>query len=394
MKILILSLLLISSLGFASDFPGQFYGEVTLEYRYFPNEGLYGNTEKHHPSVAIKPEYSYSWDNDRKVFSFVPFARIDRVDSARTHFDVRELSFVSSWSRLELRLGISKVFWGVTESQHLVDVINQTDFVENPDREQKLGQPMVNPILVTPAGNFEFFILPYFRERTFAGEKGRYRGAVLVDTDRAEYTHEDENRHIDYSLRWSANWENLEWAASYFTGTDRVPYFRFDAASNRLIPVYGQSRQAALELQYIYKDLLLKAELLHKDSAFYNLYSAATIGFEYTFSNVANTLDIGLLYEWLYDSRDQTSPSANYNASFYGTRLAFNDEASTEALVGAIFNNETSDLNVFRIEASRRINQSLSLGVEVNIIGNPPEQSMLYQFRADDYLQMTLSAYF
>ena len=105
MKILTLSLLFISSLGFASDFPGQFYGEATLEYRYFSNEGLYGNTEKHHSSVAIKPEYSLSWDNDRKVISVIPFARIDRVDSARTNFDLRELSFVSSWSQLEFRLG-------------------------------------------------------------------------------------------------------------------------------------------------------------------------------------------------------------------------------------------------------------------------------------------------
>ena len=43
----------------------------------------------------------------------------------------------------KFRVGVGKVFWGVTESQHLVDIINQTDLVENIDTEDKLGQPML-----------------------------------------------------------------------------------------------------------------------------------------------------------------------------------------------------------------------------------------------------------
>lgn len=394
MKTLTILLIFFSSFVFANDFPGKLSGEVTAEYRYYPVEGKYGNTQEHYGSITIRPEYSLSWNNDRNVISIVPFARLDQRDSDRSHYDIRELSLVSSWSFLELRIGISKVFWGVTESQHLVDVVNQTDFVENPDQEHKLGQPMINPVLVTPSGNVEFYILPYFRERTFAGVNGRFRGSVLVDTQHAEFTAEREKQHIDYALRWSADWHNLEWAASYFTGTDRDPFLRFDASTNSLIPVYGQSRQLGLELQYIYKDLLTKAEFLRKNSFANGLYSAATVGFEYTFPNFTNALDIGLLYEWLYDSRDQTSPTAMYDASFFGSRLALNDEASTQVLAGAIFSNDTADLNIFQFEASRRIGQSLSLGIEVHIIGNVPENSMLYQFRSDDYFQTTLSGYF
>ena len=47
-----------------------------------------------------------------------------------------------------MRLGLRKVYWGVTESQHLVDVINQTEGVENLDGEDKLGQPMLNLALI------------------------------------------------------------------------------------------------------------------------------------------------------------------------------------------------------------------------------------------------------
>lgn len=394
MRVLIIPFLLFSSLVSAVDFHGRFSGEVKVEYRYFPMEGEYGNLEKHHPSLVIQPEYSWSWDNDRSVISTILFARLDQVDDKRSHSDIRELSYVTSWSHMELRLGISKVFWGVTESQHLVDVINQTDLVENPDGEQKLGQPMINPTLVTTAGNFELFVLPYFRERTFPGKDGRYRGALLVDTDNAEYTHKDGDQHIDYALRWNSYWEDLEWGLFYFKGTDRDPFFRVDTARNVLIPVYGQSRQLGLEMQYIYKDLLVKAELLRKQSSFYDIYTAATIGFEYTFTNIAGGMDVGILYEWLYDSRNDFAPSGFADSSFLGSRLAFNNEASTEMLIGAVFDNHTSEMSVFRVEASHRVSQSLSLGLEINIIGNPPDNSVLTQFKSDDYIQFTLSGYY
>jgi hypothetical protein len=394
MKILVLSLLLVPSLVSAGDLPGRFSGEVTVEYRYFPTDGEYGNLEKHHPSLVIQPEYSRSWDNDRSVISTILFARLDQVDDRRSHLDIRELSYVTSWSHMELRLGISKVFWGVTESQHLVDVINQTDLVENPDGEQKLGQPMINPTLVTPAGNFELFVLPYFRERTFPGKDGRYRGALVVDTDNAEFTDEDKKKHIDYALRWTSYWQDLEWGLSWFRGTDRDPFFRVDTVRNVLVPVYGQSQQLGLELQYLYKDLLVKTELLRKESSFYDPYTAATIGFEYTFTNVAGGMDVGILYEWLYDSRDELTPSGFADSSFFGTRLALNNEASTDMLVGAIFDNHTFAMSVFRVEASHRLSQSLSLGLEVNVIGNPPDNSVLAQFQSDDYIQFTLSGYY
>ena len=67
------------------------------------------------------------------------------------------------------------MFWGVTELRHLVDIINQTDLVENLDGEQKLGQPMVQLTLLKDWGTLDFFAMPYFRERTFTGPDGRPR---------------------------------------------------------------------------------------------------------------------------------------------------------------------------------------------------------------------------
>ena len=85
----------------------------------------------------------------------------------------------------DLTAGFDKVFWGVMESSHLVDYINQTDAVEDVDGEDKLGQPMLHLGLQRDWGDLNFFYLPYFRERTFPGRHGRLRAFLVVDTDRA-----------------------------------------------------------------------------------------------------------------------------------------------------------------------------------------------------------------
>ena len=75
---------------------------------------------------------------------------------------MRELYWRGVFGDLEVKAGAVKVFWGVTESQHLVDVINQADLVENIDSEDKLGQPMINLSWGKDWGTLELFVLPYY----------------------------------------------------------------------------------------------------------------------------------------------------------------------------------------------------------------------------------------
>ncbi|UCD90752.1 MAG: hypothetical protein JSW04_04805, partial [Desulfobacterales bacterium] len=128
-----------ASLAPAHDFSGY----VAAEGRFFLYDPLYPGQKKNNASLAIQPEYYYEWENGSS-FIFVPFARIGSADSERTHFDIRELNYLWLNDLWELRVGIGKVFWGVTEFVHLVDIINQTDLVEDIDGEDKLGQPMIN----------------------------------------------------------------------------------------------------------------------------------------------------------------------------------------------------------------------------------------------------------
>ena len=69
--------------------------------------------------------------------------RKDNEDPERNLVDVQELYLLEILEDREIKYGISKEFWGVTETSHRVDIINQTDSSESFDGEDKLGQPMV-----------------------------------------------------------------------------------------------------------------------------------------------------------------------------------------------------------------------------------------------------------
>ena len=96
------------------------------------------------PSFSFLAEYHRSWNDGEYLFDFVPSFRFDYEDSDRNLVDIQELAWIRVGDGWEFRAGVRKVFWGVTESRHLVDVINQVDFTEGLDGEEKLGQPMLN----------------------------------------------------------------------------------------------------------------------------------------------------------------------------------------------------------------------------------------------------------
>jgi hypothetical protein len=154
---------------------GEWSGYVEGQLRYFTQRALDGDQNDATLSLAVQPEYYRRWDKGKQSLLFVPFARLDSQDEERSHADIRELIWTYVGDGFETRAGIGKVFWGVTEALHLVDVINQIDLLENPDGEQKLGQPMFKLSLERQWGIVDLYLLPGFRQRTFPGEEGRLR---------------------------------------------------------------------------------------------------------------------------------------------------------------------------------------------------------------------------
>jgi hypothetical protein len=118
--------------GPAEDW-GEWSGYISFDARLFPKSPEFPDQTDQDFSLAFKPEYYLDWANGDQQFAFSPFFRYDTADDQRTHADIRELFWRIEHKRWVGKIGLDVVFWGVTESQHLVDIINQTDLVENID---------------------------------------------------------------------------------------------------------------------------------------------------------------------------------------------------------------------------------------------------------------------
>ena len=380
----------------------EWSGNVAGELRYYPTSPLDGRQQDGNLSLSFQPELYHEFE-DRSFIVFSPFFRLDQHDHRRTHADIRELYWQKSFEQWDLRLGVRKVFWGKTESQHLVDIINQTDLIESFDGEEKLGQPMLNAAWIQDWGTIDFFVLPGFRERTLPGVEGRLRPPLPIDHDGAQYESALEEWHVDAAVRYSHYIGNWDFGISHFWGTSREPLFRptLDDLQLKLAPQYDIIHQTGVDVQYTSGSWLLKFEGVRRSGQGDPL-GAITTGFEYTFYQAFKTdADIGVLAEYLWDSRGDDafaailgeSVSPFQNDLFLGTRIALNDIQSSSLLAGAIVDLESGALTL-RLEAERRLGESWKLSVEANVLANVPADDPLTYFRKDDYVQVELAYYF
>lgn len=373
-------------------------GNVSLEPRVFVDEPLYPEQPGAgvSPSAVIAPELRFEWNRGNDRVTIAPFIRWDADDDARTHADIREALWLHVRGSWTSRIGVGRVFWGVTESRHLVDIVNQTDWVEDLDEEDKLGQPMVALERWTPkAGSFAVFVMPGFRERTFPAADARLRGPVPVDTNSAEYESGAEDKHIDVALRWSHAIANWDLGVSGFYGTSREPRLlpALDAGGGPiLIPRYDIIRQVGLDLQYTVDAWLWKLEVINREGHG-RKFNALVAGLEYTLFDLGNSgADLGLLLEYLYDGRDETAPQTIYDDDWFtGFRLAFNDIEDTAILGGAVID---AGGTFGILEAERRLGENWKLGVEARwFINIDVQDPILAGFRNDSFVTVRLTRY-
>ena len=368
--------------------------ELEVENRYFFDEGAFQGQEDYFPGFSIRPKYSLEWNEGSQALNFHGFARWDLQDDNRTHWDIRELYWQTIQSNWELSIGAKKIFWGVTESIHLVDVINQTDLVENSNGEEKLGQPMVHFSYLANFGTIDLFALPYARKLQFPAQAGRFRFSEVIDRSDIGFQNEDfEAFYPSFAFRWSNYVGPFDYGLSYFHGTGREPFFQISPDNGQLEFFYPINNQIGLDLQAITGPVLWKFESYFRSNDFQDFIAFAG-GFEYTFSNIRNTgIDIGVLGEYLYDERGINAFSGFDNDLFFGSRLAFNDVKSTELLFGGIID-LTKSTGVFTIEGSRRFGASWKATIEARILNNVSSRELLIFFAQDSFGRISLSKYF
>lgn len=384
-------LLLISFNGFA-----EFSGNVAIEAITFPEPAKFEDQFERNLTMSFQPKWDGDWNDGDDLWSAELFMRADNKDSQREHADIRELLWLHLDGDNEWRVGINTMFWGVTESQHLVDVINQIDGVEGFDGEDKLGQPMIHLKRYQDWGVLDFLVLPGFRERTFRGEEGRPRLPLVVDTDQAEYESSAGQQHIDYAMRFSQTYNDLDLGVSWFTGTSRDPLLLPGSDSDGepvLIPFYEQMTQIGVDAQLLYLDWIWRLELIHREAEISDR-DAFVFGFEYTFFGIFDSVsDIGAIVEFSHDNRPEDLRSIYDRDLFLGARFALNDAQSTQVLAGFFVDVEKYSRS-FRIEASRRVGQSWKATLELQTFTNVDDSDPLAAFEDDDYLLVDMAYFF
>jgi hypothetical protein len=370
-------------------------GYVSAEGRFFFNDPVLSEQERDNGSFAFQPEYYHEWENG-SAFLFVPFGRLDSADSERTHFDIRELNYLWPTDDWEVRLGVGKIFWGATEFVHLVDIINQTDLVENIDEEDKLGQPMVHFSVPRDWGVLDLFLLPYFRERTFPGRKGRLRIAQVVDTDHPIYESDSEEHHADFAARYSNTVGDWDFGIYHFVGTGREPTLLpgIDEKGRAImIPFYEQINQTGLDVQLVAGQWLWKLESIYRTGQGDSLF-ASVAGSEYSIVGVAESgMDLGLLGEYAFDDRRDDAPTVYENDLMVGLRLAVNDADGSEILAGLIQDLDSRS-RALSVEASRRFGSNWKLSLQAWGFLESAADDLLFNVRDDDFLQIELAYYF
>ena len=296
-----------------------------------------------------------------------------------------------SW---EARIGLGKVFWGVAESVNFVDVINQFDSVENDDASAKLGQPMINVLLPRDWGDIDLYILPGFRERTFAGVDGRPRTPVIINDDLAEYESSSEERHVDVAARVSTTLGIWDVGLSAFSGTARDPDIRFDPERGELFPFYYQTTQIGLDIQATLESWLLKAEVVNRQADEIEDHFALVSGFEYSFFDIRESgADLGIVSEWLFDDRDDDIGQPFQNDLLLGLRLALNDEQSLEGLLG-VFADLDGGGQIISLEGSRRFGDNIKASLLMRLWENADDDPILSLFSNEDFIQLDIALFF
>jgi hypothetical protein len=264
--------------------------------------------------------------------------------SAEDAADLRELLIVARLGDATLSAGIGRVFWGVAESRHLVNVINQPDYRFASDGLTALGQPMVSAATTWRDVRWQAFLLPCYRPQALPRSDDTW---VDMRCDR-----------IDTALRteWSGGPADI--GLAYFNGHARNPII---AGGSEQYPVL---RRWSLDAQLTLGSFLWKVEALREASAL-RRRQAHVAGVEYTFAQLASTVDLAVLYENLRESDCPPLTCANV----IGLRVGANDSAGSQLLLTrstAVGTHATSYL----LRGERRLSHHVSVRVEAHKSAN------------------------
>ena len=251
---------------------------------------------------------------------------------------MRELLFVARRGGATFSAGVGRVFWGVAESRHLVNIINQPDYRFASDGLSALGQPMLSAATDWRGARWQAWVLPCYRPQALPGGDARWIGMRCA------------RRDVALRADWSRGPADV--GLAYFNGHARDPVTAHGVAQ------YPVLRRWSLDAQLTLGSYLWKLEALREASALHRRH-ASVAGVEYTVAQLASTFDIAMLYENLRESDCPPLTCANV----VGLRIGANDSAGSALLLTRSSAAGTHAAS-YLVRAERRLSHQVSVKLE------------------------------
>jgi hypothetical protein len=392
----VVPLLALLALGGVGCLPAvQASGHVAADGKAFAYNAKYpGQDRGDGVSLVAEPQLEMKSEDGVHDATLRPFYRLDPNDEKRSHADLREGSYKLAAGHFQAGLGAGIFTWGVLESYKPTDVMNQTDFVEATDGTQKLGQPYGSIGWVGDSAALKLYYLPYFRDRTFQGIRGRPRFSVPIDTDDPIFATKARRLQPSGAARFTLNLGDFDLGAGIFSGLSREPRFIAELTTGQISPRYDLMHQGSVDAQWTLGALVLKAEgfvRLWGDSL--RSFGGGGGGADYTFFKIVGDADFSLAAEFLFDTRPvDAAPTFFDHDGFFGVRVAANDTASTEVLAGALV--DVLDRSTFaKAGVSRRFGDHWRVSLDVNVFLGP-HGKLESAFLKDDYAHARIAYFF
>ena len=308
-------------------------GHLAFEPRGFTQSPAHPGQSRHGLSLAFSPSSHHAFDDGRRAC-----CSRRSCDSTPRTTGARTSTCGSCWYQRvfeasELRIGIGRVFWGVTESRHLVDVVNQTDLVRERRSRGQARQPLRQPHPHSATGHSRLL-------RAAGVSRADLSGAGGAPALRAVRRYGPRHLRVrcgpaacrpcgavvtcESGISTSASPTSTARAGSRGSGplpvcADGRPALASGCrpAGAVLAPRYDVVHRTSLDLQATRDAMLWKLEALH-ESGQGDSYLAWVAGFEYTWFGIDESGTLGLLVEHLFDGRGGNAPQPLENDVFRG----------------------------------------------------------------------------
>jgi hypothetical protein len=381
-------------------------GFLGVESFYYPATGAAGQKNG---TVALTTQLEWHGQlSPGWSAQITPFGRADPIDTHRSNFDLREAELDFRSGAWRYAFGMRRVSWSVTESVNIVpfqvvDIINQRDLAGDPAGQEKLGAAMLTASHQGDHTLAEVYLLPWFRPRRFPDVEAReqpLRGAADLN-DTVDYVSGARDHRPGAAFRLEQTFDAANVALVQFRGYAPQPLLTPDFATHRSTALYYLVDMSAVTVQATLGKWLLKSE-----TAYFNTglnpgghagipgnYWASVSGLEYSFVRAFGDSDLGVIAEWMHDSRGTEPQGTPFpNDLFVGLRWTPNDQADSQFL-GGVVRGINQRAAVAQVQYQRRLATQWQFKVVLRSYA-AEQASPLSAFNDDELFQMELHYFF